>query len=87
MAQAQRRAEEGHRGRASEEEAPVVARHTEERDWSEIDALLDDIDEVLAEDERRKFKEKVKGWAANQPRLVAHPLAGEDYIEVPCGCC
>ena len=35
----------------------------------ETDLILEDLDAILAEEGERAFREKVKGWASNQPSL------------------
>lgn len=61
---------------AAPDETAVTARHVEQRDWSATDDLLDEIDALLAEEaaereerEHEEFRDKLLGWAANQPRL------------------
>lgn len=73
------------------------------RDFSDIDALLDDIDEVLETPEqealdRLSYAAKLKSWARNQTRLdrvalqncegQGFSVSHEDFAKLsPCGHC
>lgn len=72
--------------RTREEEVVEVEEATVEVDLTKTDDLLDRIEDVLEDQEKIEFKEKLRRWAANQRRLSPivemYQRSGLDQLEL-----